>query len=77
MTENQEKQIMNLLNKCVNGIQNLQTDVSEIKSDISELKGGQKRIEKEMRINNRAVNTIAGEQVRMNERLVDLEKASV
>lgn len=98
MTENQEKQVTNLLNRCVNGIQKLETnvselksdvselksdvsvlksDVSEIKSDVSELKDGQKRIEKEMRLNNRAVNKIAGEQVRMDERLLDLEKASV
>ena len=33
--------------------------------------------EKEIPLNNRAVNTMAGEQMRIDERVVDLEKASV
>ena len=119
MTENQEKEMFNLLTKSVGGIQELNTrfdsldkkvdsldkkvevlqndvsemkqdvselksdvselksDVSELKSDVSELSIGQKRIEKEIRLNNRAVNTLAGGQIRLGERVLDLEKASV
>ncbi len=105
MTENQEKEIFNLLTRSVSGIQDLNKrfdsldkkvdsldkkvdsldkkvdsldkKVENLQEDVSELKDGQKRIEKELRLNNRAVNTIAGEQVRMDERLLDLEKASV
>ncbi len=91
MTENQEKEMFNLLTRSVSGIQDLNKrfdsledkvdsldkKVENLQEDVSELKDGQKRIEKELRLNNRAVNTIAGEQVRMDERLLDLEKASV
>lgn len=52
----------------------LKTDVAELKTDATELKDGQKRLEKEMRFNTAAVNQIAGEQVRMNNRILDLEK---
>ena len=62
----------------------LKTDVAELKTDVAilktgviELKDGQKRIEKEMRLNNAAVNQMAGEQIRMDSRIVDLESASV
>ena len=47
MTENQTKEMFNLLTKCVSGIQELKEDVSILKEDVSELKEGQKRIEKE------------------------------
>ncbi len=98
MTENQEKEMFNLLTNSVSGIQDLnvrfdtleekvdtldkkvdilQQDVSELKSDVSELKDGQKRLEKEMRLNSRVVNSVAGEQARLSERVTDLEKASV
>lgn len=119
MTENQTKEMFNLLTKCVSGIQELTQDVSVLKQDmsevkndvavlkqdmsevkqdvavlkqdvavlkedvavlkedVSELKEGQKRIEREMRLNTAAVNQIAGEQVRMNVRISELEKASV
>ncbi|MGI9035782.1 MAG: hypothetical protein ACR2GD_07055 [Pyrinomonadaceae bacterium] len=52
----------------------LKTDVAGLKTDTSELKEGQKRLEKEMRLNTAAVNQIAGEQVRMNNRVLELEK---
>ncbi len=55
----------------------LKQDVSTLKEDVSELKDGQKRIEKEVRLNTAAVNSIAGEQVRIKSRLDDLERASV
>ena len=55
----------------------VKADIVIIKSDVAEFKDGQKRIEKEMRLKNQAVNQIAGEQVRMNNRIVDLERALV
>ncbi len=84
MTENQTKEVFNLLTKCVNGIQEiredvsiLKQDVSELKADVAELKEGQKRIEKEVRLNTVAINEIAGEQFRLKIRVDELEKASV
>ncbi len=105
MTENQEKEMFNLLTKSVNGVQDLNKrfdtledkvdsldkkvdsldkkvdsldkKVANLQVDVSELKDGQKRIEKELRLNNRAVNKIAGEQIRMDERILELEEASV
>lgn len=84
MTDNQFNQLFDLVTKCVSGIQELKSDVSELKSDVSELKGdaselkeGQNRIEKQIRLNNAAVNELAGEQLRINSRVNDLEKASV
>jgi uncharacterized protein YlxW (UPF0749 family) len=90
MTENQELQIVSLLNKCVSGIQNLETafdglqkdvtelktDVAQLKTDVVDLKTGQNRIEKQLNLNNQALNMIAGEQVRMNVRIDDLERAT-
>ena len=98
MTENQTKEVFNLLTRCVNGIQEiredvsilkqdvselktdvaeLKTDVSILKTDVAELKEGQKRIEKEVRLNTVAINEIAGEQFRLKIRVDELEKASV
>ncbi len=91
MTENQTKEVFNLLTKCVNGIQEiredvselkadvsiLKADVSEFKSDVSELKEGQKRIEKEVRLNTVAINEIASEQFQLKIRVDELEKVSV
>ncbi len=58
-------------------VSELKSDVSELKSDVSELKQGQGRIEKQMRLNNAAVNELAGEQLRVNSRVTELEKTSV
>ncbi len=98
MTENQTKQVFDLLTKCVNGIQEIREDVStlkkdvsilkedmsevkndisEMKQDISQLKEGQKRIEKEVRLNTVAINEIASEQFRLKIRVDELEKARV
>lgn len=91
MTENQTKQVFELLTKCVNGIQDLKTDVSvlkadvsvlkadvsEMKQDIGELKEGQKRIEKEVRLNTAAINELASQQFNLKVRVSELEKASV
>jgi len=38
MTENQEKQMMAMLTKCVNGIQDLREDVADLKTGQAELK---------------------------------------
>lgn len=98
MTENQTKEVFNLLTRCVNGIQEiredvsilkqdvaelktdvseLKTDVAELKTDVAELKEGQKRIEKEVRLNTVAINEIASEQFRLKIRVDELEKARV
>lgn len=83
MTDNQFNQLFDSVTKCVNGVQRLEegqqrleNDVSELKSDVSELKDGQKRIEKQIRLNNAAVNEIAGEQVRIRSVVTELEKST-
>jgi len=91
MTDNQFNQLFDLVTKSVNGIQRIEKDVavlkedvsvlkedmSEVKADIAELKTGQKRIEKQIRLTNAAVNEIAGEQFRIRSIMNELEKASV
>ncbi len=84
MTDNQFNQLFDLVTKCVNGIQEirqdvsvLKEDVSVLKEDVSELKTGQNRIEKQIRLNNAAVNELAGEHLRINSRVTELEKTSV
>ncbi len=84
MTDNQFNQLFDLVTKCVSGVQRLEEgqkrlegDASELKTDVSELKEGQNRIEKQIRLNNAAVNEIAGEQVRIRSIINELEKASV
>lgn len=84
MTDNQFNQLFDLVAKSVNGVQRLEEavqrlegDVSILKSDVSELKDGQSRIEKQIRLNNAAVNELAGERLRVNSRVTELEKATV
>ncbi len=77
MTDKQFNQLFDLVTKCVNGIQELKQDMSVVKQDVSELKTGQNRIEKQIRLNNAAVNEMAGEQLRINSRVTELEKATV
>lgn len=84
MTDNQFNQLFDLVTKSVNGIQRIEKDIavlkedmSEVKADIAELKTGQNRIEKQIRLNNAAVNEIAGEQVRIRSIVSELEKATV
>ena len=90
MTDNQMKQMMDIMTKCVNSIQRLdekfnglQTDVSELKTNVSELKEGQQRIEmgqarleKELLTTNRALDTLAGESIRVRARVEVLEQLS-
>jgi hypothetical protein len=77
MTDNQFNQLFDLVTKCVNGVQRLEVGQKELRNDVAELKDGQNRIEKQIRLNNAAVNEMAGEQLRINSRVVELEKASV
>ena len=77
MTDNQFNQLFDLVTKCVNGIKELKQDTSVVKQDVSELKTGQNRIEKQIRLNNAAVNEMAREQLRINSRVTELEKAAV
>jgi len=77
MTENRTKEVFNFLTKCVNGIQEIREDVAVLKTDVSELTDGQKRIEKEVRLNTVAINEIAGEQFQLKIRVDELEKAIV
>ena len=84
MTDNQFNQLFDLVTKSVNGVQRLEEgqkrlegDVSELKRDVSELKTGQNRVEKQIRLNNAAVNEFAGEQVRIRGIVTELEKATV
>ncbi len=91
MTDNQFNQLFDLVTKTVTGIQEVKKDVSTLKqdmaevkqdisifkTDVAELKEGQKRIEKEVRLNTVAINEIAGEQFGLKIRVDELEKASV
>lgn len=77
MTDNQFNQLFDLVTKCVNGVQRLEEGQKRLEDDVSELKTGQSRIEKQIRLNNYAVNEIAGEQVRIRSIVSELEKATV
>jgi hypothetical protein len=77
MTDNQFNQLFDLVTKCVNGIQRLEEGQKRLEGDVSELKTGQNRIEKQIRLNNAAVNEMAGEQVRIRSIVTELEKATV
>lgn len=88
MTENQTKQMLKMMTQCVSGIQRLEekfeamektvsevkSDLNDVKSDVSELKEGQNRIEKELQTNNKALNKLAGDNIRINARLEILEE---
>jgi len=55
----------------------LKTDVAELKNDVHDLKKGQQRIEKQMRLNDAAVDSVAGEQMRLKAAITNLEKPNV
>ena len=88
MTDNQFNQLFELVTKSVTSVQRLEegqkrlegniselkSDVSELKSDVSELKEGQKRIEKEVRLNTLAVNEVMIEHFRLKVRVDEMEK---
>jgi TolA-binding protein len=81
MTENQFEQMMKMMTNCVNGVQRLESnvselksDVSELKSDVSELKAGQLRVEKALETNNKALDMLAGDSIRVKARVDVLER---
>ncbi len=74
MTENQEKQIMTMLTRCVNGIQDLRTDVTELKTDVAELRLGQARMEKDIKIINKSLSTLAENSLESRSRIEILEE---
>lgn len=87
MTDNQLREIMDKLTKCVSGIQRLEegqselrkdvselkTDVSELKADVSELKAGQAKIEKEMKITNKTISILTRDSMEVRVRVEVLE----
>ncbi len=88
MTDNQIKQMMTMMTKCVNGLQRveenmktvksdmaeLKSDMAQLKSDVAQLKVGQNRIEREMFRINSAFDTLAGESIRVKNRVEILER---
>lgn len=81
MTDNQFTQLFELVTKCVNGIQTVQQDISELKQGQVRLEEGQAKLEadiaevkKELQITNRALNDLAGESVRTKARIEILEQ---
>jgi prefoldin subunit 5 len=74
MTENQFEQMMKMMTNCVNGVQRLESNVSELKSDVSELKAGQLRVEKALETNNKALDMLAGDSIRVKARVDVLER---
>ncbi len=55
----------------------IKDDVSELKNDVGDLKEGQNRIEKQMRLNDATIDSLAGEQMRLKAAVVNLEKPNV
>jgi len=58
-------------------VNSIKDDVAELKNDVNDLKEGQNRIEKQMRLNDAAVDSIAGEQLRLKSAITNLEKPNV
>ena len=83
MTDNQFNQLFDSLTTVLESIESIEeagkmkSSDSESKSDVNELKQWQNRIEKPIRLNNAAFNELAGEQLGINSRITELEKASV
>ena len=75
--EEGQKRLEGDVSELKSDVSELKSDVSELKRDVSELKIGQMRVEKQIRLNNAAVNEFAGEQVRIRGIVTELEKASV
>ncbi len=88
MEDKQFSKLFDLITRCVTGIRELQdgqkkledgqkilqSDVSEIKQNVSELKNGQVRLEKELQTTNKALDTLAGESIRVKSRVDLLEQ---
>lgn len=75
--EGDVSELKNDVSALKNDMSEVKGDISELKIDVSELKTGQNRIEKQICLNNAAVNELAGEQLRINVRVTELEKTSV
>lgn len=75
--EEGQKRLESDVSELKRDVSELKRDVSELKRDVSELKIGQNRVEKQIRLNNAAINEFAGEQVRIRGIVTELEKASV
>ena len=75
--EEGQKRLEGDVSELKRDVSELKRDVSELKRDVSELKTGQNRVEKQIRLNNAAVNEFAGEQVRIRGIITELEKATV
>ena len=75
--EEGQKRLEGDVSELKSDVSELKRDVSELKSDVSELKIGQNRVEKQIRLNNAAINEFAGEQVRIRGIVTELEKATV
>ena len=75
--EEGQKRLEGDVSELKSDVSELKRDVSELKSDVSELKTGQNRVEKQIRLNNAAINEFAGEQVRIRGIVTELEKATV
>ena len=75
--EEGQKRLEGDVSELKRDVSELKSDVSELKHDVSELKTGQNRVEKQIRLNNAAVNEFAGEQVRIRGIVTELEKATV
>ena len=81
MTDNQTREFFDKMTKCINGIQRLETgqaelkaDISELKADVSDLKSGQERLETQMEIIGKALDSLAGDSVRVKARVEILEE---
>ena len=55
----------------------LKTDVAELKTDVGDLKEGQNRLEKHLRIKDSVIDSLAGEQIRLQATLTEMEKSAV
>ena len=72
--EEGQKRLEGDISELKSDVSELKSDVSELKSDVSELKAGQKRIEKEVRLNTLAVNEVVIEHFRLKVRVDEMEK---
>jgi hypothetical protein len=64
MTEIQEKQIMTMLTRCLNGIKRLEEGQTRLESDHAELILGQRKLEKELQLTNKALSVLAEDSMK-------------
>ena len=72
-----QERIETTVNIIQTDVTELKTDVIELKNDVGDLKEGQNRIERQMRLNDAAVDSLAGEQMRLKVAVANLEKPNV